>query len=73
MISKNMHDEIPEIPDGEWDVPHFIYKLGPAISPPKEVKTGNIYPQGRVWCHLDALLTCDTIFEARDLTKKRMA
>lgn len=42
-------------------------------SPSKEIKkTGNIYPNGRVWCHLDALLTFDTISDARDLTKKRM-
>lgn len=72
VISTNMHSEIAEMPDKEWDDPHFIYTLGPAIIPSKEVKTGSIYPNGRVWCHLDTLLTCDTISEARDLTKKRM-
>ncbi|HEY5589106.1 MAG TPA: hypothetical protein VIK86_09155, partial [Candidatus Paceibacterota bacterium] len=50
---------------------HFVYDLGPAIRPTKEVKTGNIYPSGRVWCHLDTLLTCDTISEARDISRER--
>ncbi len=71
VIATNIHNEIAEIPDKEWE-PHFIYNLGPAIIPPKEIKTGSIYPNGRVWCHLDTLLTCDTISEARDITKKRM-
>lgn len=73
VISTNMRSEIAEMPDEEWNEPHFIYMLGPAITPTKEIKTGKIYPSGRVWCHLDALLTCDTISDARDLTKKRMA
>jgi hypothetical protein len=60
------------MPNNENDIPYFVYSLGPAIIPSKEIKTGNIYPSGRVKCHLDALLTCDTISEARDLTKKRM-
>lgn len=72
VISKNMHDEITDMPDEEWDDNHFIYKLGPAIVPSKEVKTGNIYPSGRVWVMLDTLLTADTISEARDISKERM-
>lgn len=72
VISTNMQSEIVEMPDKELGEPYFIYTLGPSITPTKEIKTGNIYPSGRVWCHLDALLTCDTIFDARDLTKKRM-
>lgn len=72
VISTNMNSEIAEMPDKELDDPHFIYSLGPAIIPSKEIKTGNIYPNGRVWCHLDTLLTCDTISEARDLTKQRI-
>lgn len=70
-IVTNFRNEIPEMPATEWE-PHFVYNLGPAIIPSKEIKTGNIYRAGRVWCHLDALLTCDTITEARDLNKKRM-
>lgn len=71
VIETNMQKIIPEMPATEWG-PHFVYTLGPAIIPSKEIKTGNIYPAGRVWCHLDLLLTCDTISEARDLTKQRM-
>ena len=52
---------------------HFLYSLGPAIVPTHEVKTGNIYPSGRVWVALDLLLTSQTIFEARNLTQQRMA
>lgn len=63
-------DKHEKIRTKEWDDPHFIYTLSPAIIPSKEIKTGNIYPNGRVWCHLDTLLTCDTISEARELTKK---
>ena len=66
-----MHDEIIEMPDEVWDDNHFIYKLGPAIKPLKEVKTGNIYRSGRVWAMLDTLLTADTISEARDISKER--
>ena len=72
VVMTNPHKEITEMPDKEWDTPCFIYDLGPAIIPSKVIKTGKIYPSGRVWCHLDALLTCDTISEARDLTKQRM-
>lgn len=71
-ISTNLHNEIKEMPDIEDDYAHFVYDLGPAIIPSKVIKTGNIYPSGRVWCHLDLLLTCNTISDARDLTKKRM-
>ena len=71
-ISTNLNGDISEMPDKDENYAHFVYNLGPAIVPSKEVKTGTIYSNGRVWCHLDALLTCDTISEARDLTKKRL-
>ncbi len=71
-IVENMHEKIPEISATNWP-PHFLYKLGPAIRPSKVVKTGNIYPNGRLWCMLDTLLTCDTISEARDLSKRRQS
>ena len=70
-ITKNLHSEILEMPDKEEGMAFLVYTLGPAITPSKVVKTGNIYPNGRVWCHLDALLTCDTIYDARELSKKR--
>jgi hypothetical protein len=66
----NPHEKFPEIPKAKWS-PHFLYKLGPAFMPSNEVKTGNIYRNGRVWCMLDTLFTCDTISAARDLSQKR--
>lgn len=71
-VSRNMHNEIPEMPDEVWDTDHFIYRLGPAIVPSKIVKTRKIFRNGRVWAMLDTLLTCDTISEARDLTHVRL-
>lgn len=51
---------------------HFLYKLGPAIAPPREVRTGKrIVRNSRVRCMLDTLLTCKTISEALALSKKR--
>lgn len=70
-IVTNMSKIFPEAKDEEWG-PSFVYHLGPAFSPTKEVKTGSIYPSGRVWCILDTLFTSDTISEARDLTKARL-
>lgn len=59
-----------EIPKEVWP-PHYLYSLGDPIIPAKEVKTGAIYPSGRVWAMLDLLLTCDTISDARDKTQER--
>ena len=72
VVSKNLHNEIPEMPDVQETMNFYVYSLGPAIVPGKTVKTGNIYRNGRVWAMLDTLLTCDTISEARDLTQSRM-
>lgn len=69
-VVTDMHSKIAEIPKEEWS-PHFLYTLGPAFGPHKEVKTGAIYPNGRVWCMLDTLFTCSTISAARDVSKKR--
>lgn len=71
-VSRNMHDEFPEMPNEEWDMNHYIYRLGSAIIPSKEVKTGKLFRNGRVWAMLDTLLTCDTVSEARDVTKERI-
>lgn len=62
-----------EISKYKCDHKHLVYDLGPAIRPTKKIKTGNIFPNGRVWAMLDLLLTCNTISEARDKTKKRLA
>lgn len=64
------HKFFKEIPSDDWG--HcFLYHLSEPIIPSKEIRTGNIYRNGRVWAMLDLLLTCDTIAEARDKTKKR--
>ena len=72
VITKRIHDIIPELPDEEWETNHFVYTLGPAIKPSKTVKTGNIYASGRKWAMLDLLLTSDTIAEACDLSAQRV-
>lgn len=73
VITKNMHDEIPEMPDIEWDEAHFVYTLGPAIKPNKTIKAGEKVRQAaRVWAMLDLLLTSETITEAMELSKQRM-
>ena len=69
-VFTNPHERLPEIPETKWE-PHFLYRLGPAFAPHQEVRTGNIYPNGRVWCMLDTLFTCDTISAARDLSRNR--
>ena len=58
-VTRNLHEQFPEMPDEALAENHFIYSLGPAIVPSKTVKTGNIYRSGRVWAMLDTLLTCD--------------
>lgn len=70
-VTRNLHEQFPEMPDEELVENHFVYSLGPAITPSKTVKTGNIYRSGRVWAMLDTLLTCDSISEARDLSYSR--
>jgi hypothetical protein len=62
-----------EIPKGVWQ-PHYLYQLGPAIRPSKEIKAGvniNKARSLRVWAMLDLLLTSKTIQEARDKSDKR--
>ena len=71
-VFQDPHDKFSEIPSVKW-APHFLYKLGPDFAPSREIKTGNIYPSGRVWCMLDTLFTSHTISQARDISKKRAA
>ncbi|HKZ69441.1 MAG TPA: hypothetical protein VJL59_07355 [Anaerolineales bacterium] len=71
-VVNDLSKHIPEIGTDLDSRDHFLYKLGPAIIPDREVRTGNIYRNGRVWAAIDLLLTSKTISEARDLTKKRM-
>jgi len=69
------HEHIPEIvPEADWsDEPHFLYTLGPPIEPPSPIRNGKIWPNARLWCALDLLLTSETIREARDKTQQRLA
>src|ERR1039458_588577 len=41
-VIKNFHPSFPEYHNKEKE-PYFLYKLGPAIRPSHEVKTGKIY------------------------------
>lgn len=72
VVTRNMHDEIPEMPDEEWDTPHYVYTLDPAIIPNKKIRTGNLYRAQRVWAMLDLLLTSDSISDASNFSKDRM-
>ena len=69
-IITNFHKYFPEHPKKEIK-PHWLYRLGPAIIPSREVKSGKITRALRVWAMIDLLLTCKTISEARDKSKKR--
>jgi hypothetical protein len=56
----------------DWpDERHWVFKLGPAIVPPKEVRTGGLYGSHRGWIDIDLLLTCDTVAEALEKTTAR--
>lgn len=71
-ITDNLHPFVPEIPDVELSETHFVYDLGPAIIPPKDIRTGDkIVRSNRVWAQLDTLLTSDTISEAMEISKAR--
>ncbi len=64
----------------QWPAPaassdrSFVYSLGPQMKPAHKMKTGKIFPTGRVWCMIDTLLSGkhDTISDARDETKRRL-
>lgn len=71
-VTDNLHPFVPEIPDEELSETHFVYELGPAIIPPKDIRTGNkIVMSNRVWAQLDTLLTSDTVTEAMEISKAR--
>jgi hypothetical protein len=52
--------------------PHFLYHLGPAITPNGTVKTGNLFWAARIYAHIDLLLTSETIAEAGVKTRVRL-
>ena len=69
-IFTDPRDKFSEIPSKDWG-PYFLYRLGPAFCPKKEVKTGEIRWNRRVKCMLDTLFTSDTISAAVDISKRR--
>jgi hypothetical protein len=70
-ITDERSEALPGLEPENWG-PHFVYKLGNPIFPPRAVPNGSLYPNGRVWAMLDLLLTSDTISQARDRTRERM-
>jgi hypothetical protein len=71
-VFANPHDVFSDAKDKKIE-PHYLLKLGPAIRPPHEVRTGDKIRQAmRVRAMLDLLLTCSTITEARDRTQERL-
>ena len=72
-ITRNLHDIVPELVDKEEEFDKFVFDLGSAIIPPKDVKSTQKLSFGqKVWAMLDTLLTSDTIPEASDISKARM-
>lgn len=64
--------EIPKRHDNHG-LPHFVYHLGPEILPKDfELPMGAKWRANRVWCMIDTLLTCKSLSEAKELTKKRL-
>lgn len=74
----NIHEKIDEMPDKYEDYGLYLYDLGKAIIPPVEVKSfikgkdKAMWRNASGWAALDLLLTCDSIKEAIELTKKRI-
>jgi len=62
----------PKWPQTEID--HFVYSLGPAMRPPREVKSGPMW-NNRVLCAIDTLLSGQyaTVMDAMNETKRREA
>lgn len=71
-VVDRLHSRISEI-SPDYEGRHIIYTLGDPIRPSHGVLAGKVFPKGKVWAALDLLLTCNTVSEARDLTKKRLA
>jgi hypothetical protein len=53
---------------------HFVYRLGPPMRPAHELKSGNIWPNGRFECAIDTLLSgaFKTVRDAVDETNRRL-
>jgi hypothetical protein len=53
---------------------HFVYRLGPPMRSPKEMRGGMVFRSARVSCAIDTLLSGEykTLSDARDETKRRL-
>lgn len=71
-VNDNLNQSMPKVISEKSPDLHFYLYLGPPIIPNKEVKNGKIWPNGRVWCMIDTLLTCDTVEEARNISHERI-
>ncbi|WP_437552068.1 hypothetical protein WME97_12120 [Sorangium sp. So ce367] len=71
-VFTNPHDMFKEAQSHIID-PHYLFWLGPGILPSREVRNGSkIMRAMRVWCMIDTLLTCETITEAWEETRRRL-
>jgi hypothetical protein len=77
-VIKDFNDAFPMGKATPCNGPHFLYDLGPAIKPTKEIRTNDRekrFPQvvmsSRRWCDIDLLLTSDSVAEASALTSER--
>lgn len=74
-VVEDLSEHVSEIDSKKWKLhhlPHILYRLGPPIYPSREVRTGRIYRNGRVWTAFDLLFTSKTVSDARDRTNKRL-
>jgi len=71
-VNEKLSQSLPGIIKDNDSFLHMLLHLGVPIIPNKEIRTGGIFRNGRVWCMIDTLLTCDTIAEARDLSNSRI-
>jgi hypothetical protein len=70
-LADTPHGHVPGAPALDWDMPHFLLRLGPPMRPDHSVRTGGLYGSARHWADLDLLLTSATVHEAVDATKNR--
>ena len=70
-ITKNIKGYISEYPDITEEYLNFVFELGEAVKPFKEVKSGKNMRARRAWVMFDLLLTCDTVEEAVRKSKER--
>lgn len=70
-ITDHLHDIDPRWPT--TDAPHFVYTLGPAMTPVKPMGLGSIHPSMRNWVAIDLLLSgkAKDYKDAIDLMRER--